>query len=781
MKSPLKRPELLAPAGSLEAFEAAVAAGADAVYVGAPGANARALARDFSPEELAAMIEFAHARQVRVYAAMNSLIKEDELPAAARTLQLLVGLGIDALIIQDLGLYALARRHFPQLRLHASTLMGAHNPPAVQQLAQMDFARVVLARELSLPEISEIHRHSPVELEVFVHGAMCFSYSGLCLFSSYLGGKSSMRGRCVQPCRRRYQWGGGPEKVSKHRGQEVSDHVGRRGRLPEQGGATATEPGGYLFSMNDLEALELLPELIAAGVASFKIEGRMRSAQYVGQVVRAYRLVLDAWAGMGPEMNKSAPVFAAALAEGRTLLQEAMGRRAGPGFFPAGEGRPPGELIAPQHSGNTGLFLGKIESCRGKLARLALRQPVRNGDRLRLHLEASGERQPFTLKGLGHGQGQAAAGERVEIVLPGPARPGDSLYKVDAAERRQGAAARRQLVVGEGHRRRVAALIRASQGKAGEFAYLVARPAGAPGKASAPRKPLPGPGRRGRSGQPVAELPIRVRLDDPLLLRGPWPSGVEALIVPLSPEQWPGFAKALAVKPRLPGRLIWALPPVIIAPDLPWYQARIKELRGRGFAAWQIGHLGQVALFDAAEDEAAATGSSRPAPRKGLRSPALTLEGDYTLNIMNHLALETCRRLGLVSVQAAVESDREMLALLGRRLPGAFGLTIYGRPPLFTARAAPDFFRWQTPFVSPRGESFVLVREFGQTLALAAQPFSLLAHTQELAAMGVAYGVIDLRRLRLKKNDLAGLLRQAGKPLRGRPPLSSFNYRAGLA
>lgn len=725
MKSPLKRPELLAPAGSLEAFEAAVAAGADAVYIGAPGANARALARDFSPEELAAMIEFAHARQVRVYAAMNSLIKEDELPVAARTLQLLAGLKIDAVILQDLGLYALARRHFPQLRLHASTLMGAHNRPAVDQLAKMGFVRVVLARELSLSEISEIRNHSQVELEVFVHGAMCFSYSGLCLFSSYLGGKSSMRGRCVQPCRRRYQWEGSGE-------------------------------GGYLFSMNDLDALELLPQLAAVGVSSFKIEGRMRSAQYVGQVVRAYRLVLDALAPEGGD-------GAAALAEGRVLLQQAMGRRAGPGFFPAGEGWSPEALIAPQHSGNTGLFLGKIESCRGKLARLLLRQPVQNGDRLRLHLEASGERQPFTLKGLAVGKGRAAAGARVEISLPGPARPGDSLYKVDSAERRQGAAAKRQLLVEDGHRRRVAALVKAAQGKSGEFAYLVARPAGAPGKQRSTRRPLPGGGRRSRGGRDGAELPLRIRLDDPKQLRWVWPPAVEALILPLAPEQWPGFAEAVSRPARLPGRIIWALPPVILPPDLPWYEARIKELRGRGFAAWQLGHIGQLPLF-------APAGTA-----------ALSLSGDYTLNIINHLALETCRKLGLASVQAAVESDRETIALLGQRLPGGFGLTIYGRPPLFTARATPAFFRWQTPFVSPRGERFVLVREFGQTLALAEQPFSLLSQAPELATTGVAYGVIDLRRLQLKKNDLAALLRQVGKPLRGRPPLSFFNYRAGLA
>nr|MDA8166014.1 U32 family peptidase [Desulfobacteraceae bacterium] len=389
------KPELLAPAGTLEVFETAVAHGADAVYIGAPDLNARALAKHFSMAEIAAMIDHAHGRKVKVFLAMNSLAREDELPQAARTLAMIEALGADGLILQDLGLYHLARKHFPGLRLHASTLMAAHNSLAVRQLASMGFRRIVLARELTLTEIKAIRAANPgVELEVFIHGALCFSYSGLCLFSSFLGGKSGLRGRCVQPCRRRYTWSG-------------------HGSGPQS---------GYFFSMHDLAGLDFLAALRAAGVASFKIEGRMRSAGYVGAVVAAYRLAIDH--PDDPEKMK----------EAAALLKEAMGRKTTPGYFPAAE---PPTAFSPEHSGNIGLFLGKVGD--GAKPQLTLQAPLKAGDRLRLHQEQSGERQAFTLKRLwreGKPVEEAKTGDTVAVELPVPATAGDSLYKVDTGERR---------------------------------------------------------------------------------------------------------------------------------------------------------------------------------------------------------------------------------------------------------------------------------------------------------------------------------------------------------
>lgn len=312
--------ELLAPVGSLETFRAALDGGADAVYVGAPGFNARNLARDVRIEEIGAMIRLCHDLDKKLYIAANSLILERELPQVIETLALLQELGPDALIVQDLGLIQLVRNYFPQLKLHGSTLTTVHNSEGVRFQADLGCERVVLARELTLKEIGTIAaRRGETELEIFIHGAMCFSYSGLCLFSSYLGGKSSLRGRCVQPCRRAYSTGG---QGAKGRG--------KRG-----------ESSKYLFSMNDLNGLEAVPFLREAGISSLKIEGRLRSAHYVNSIVAAYRKVLDA----DPEKQQRA------LGEAKELEEQAMSRKTTSGYFFSPQ---PIEAITPPSIGKYG-------------------------------------------------------------------------------------------------------------------------------------------------------------------------------------------------------------------------------------------------------------------------------------------------------------------------------------------------------------------------------------------------------------------------------------------
>ena len=713
------RMELLAPAGSLEAFSAAVAAGADAVYIGAPALNARALAKQFSLAEVAAMIDHAHGRGVKVYAAMNSLMKEEEIPAAVRLLAALAELSVDAVILQDLGVYGLAREYFPQLRLHASTLMLAHNSLAVQHFAAMGFRRVVLAREVTLAEIRQFRRQSPVELEVFVQGAMCFSYSGLCLFSSYLGGKSGLRGRCVQPCRRRYTWQG------------------------------SRKEGGYLFSMNDLSALPLLPELQAAGVGSLKIEGRMRSAQYVAQVVAAYRLALD---HSGDEKS---------LAEAASMLDAAMGRKATVGYFRTPQ---PAGIITPHHSGNIGIFLGKIERVKGGRAVLVLRDAVRSADRLRLHGEGSGERQSFTLKELrvlGKSVQEAAAGTKVEVAISGAVRPGDSLYKVDVSERRALAAGRHAIDP------RPFAKLAARLAEPKEAAAILGRLG--IGKAKAPAKPA------AKKGRPPAEaaLPLWLKVDDLRLLNQRLPAEVVAVVAQLTPETYSQQQKLGRALAPLRPKLIWALPPVMLEADLSFYAKTITALRDSGFAAWQLSHVSQVGFF-------ADQRPRRPAGRGGHSGGVMAgLHGDYRLNVLNSLSQRVLVGMGLASVQAAVEIDRESLAAVAGARAGLLGLMVYGRPPLFTARLMPRFFRYDQPLVSPKGEVFELKKAFGQTVAVAQHPFSLLPHQSELAAMGVAYGVVDLSLMGLGLREATQLLRGLGKG-HPRQRLSTFNYRGTL-
>ncbi|MBT8406893.1 MAG: U32 family peptidase, partial [Deltaproteobacteria bacterium] len=276
------QPDLLAPAGNIESFFAGLEYGADAIYVGCRHHNARALATNFSLEEIARLKEYAHGHKVKLYVALNAIAREEELGELVHILASLSQIEPDGLIIQDGAIARLCRLYFPNLKLHASTLMTVHNSTGVEQLESMGFQRAVLARELTIDEITQICADTSLELEIFVHGALCFSYSGLCMASSFYGGRSSLRGRCVQPCRRLY----------------------RAGRQQ-----------GYFFSTNDLSAIGLIPALRRLGLAALKIEGRMKPASYVAAVVRAYRLVLDASEADEHE----------AIVEARDILREAYG------------------------------------------------------------------------------------------------------------------------------------------------------------------------------------------------------------------------------------------------------------------------------------------------------------------------------------------------------------------------------------------------------------------------------------------------------------------------
>ncbi len=261
--------ELLSPVGSFECLKAAVQNGADAVYFGAGQFNARAFASNFEEENLSKAIHYAKLRNVKTHLTLNTLLKKEELQDAIILAQIAYQAGIDAVIVQDLGLTYLLKKYLPLLPLHASTQMTIHNLEGVRQLEQLGFQRVVLARELSVNEIQFICDNSSLEIEVFIHGALCISYSGQCLFSSMVGGRSGNRGTCAQPCRLAYQL---IEKKEKN---------------------TNTLQKGYLLSPRDLCGLESIPALLQAGVHSLKIEGRMKSPEYVATVTRIYRKYID--------------------------------------------------------------------------------------------------------------------------------------------------------------------------------------------------------------------------------------------------------------------------------------------------------------------------------------------------------------------------------------------------------------------------------------------------------------------------------------------------------
>ena len=271
-----KRPELLVPAGSPEVLKVAVGYGADAVYIGGEEFRLRAKAKNFGPEEMAEGIAYAHARGVKVYVTANILAHEAELADAAAYFSMLAELKPDALIISDPGLFMLARRHCPEIPVHISTQASNTNSESFSFWHAQGAKRVVCARELTLEEIREIRERIPEELEIecFVHGAMCASYSGRCFLSASLTGRSANQGECTHPCRWKY-------------------YLMEETRPGEYMPIEQNERGSYIFNSKDLCMIGHIPELVEAGIDSFKIEGRMKTALYVAMVARTYRMALD--------------------------------------------------------------------------------------------------------------------------------------------------------------------------------------------------------------------------------------------------------------------------------------------------------------------------------------------------------------------------------------------------------------------------------------------------------------------------------------------------------
>lgn len=286
-----KQLELLSPAGSFECAKAAVDAGADAIYMGGARYGARAFAKSTSDDSIIDSIKFVKENGKKFYLTVNTLFKQRELKEIFLFLDPIVDAGVDAFIVQDLGVAMLLKNKYPNVELHASTQMTITSSKAINLIKPLGFTQVVLARELSIKEIKAIKKEvgDDIKLEAFVHGSMCYSYSGACLMSSFIGGESGNRGRCKGPCRLPYRRGEGSigaDTIRPPRKRECLQSPTRRGEFHE--------PAPYILSMKDMCALNSLSGLVNAGVTSFKIEGRMRQADYVYGVTKTYRKYLDA-------------------------------------------------------------------------------------------------------------------------------------------------------------------------------------------------------------------------------------------------------------------------------------------------------------------------------------------------------------------------------------------------------------------------------------------------------------------------------------------------------
>lgn len=366
------KPELLSPVGDFECLKAAVQNGANSVYLGASAFSARARATNFGHDELKQAIIYAKSRGVEVHLALNTLIKNSEFDEAVSLAVEAYNYGVDAIIIQDIGLAKYLLENYPEIPLHASTQMTVHNLAGVKQLEALGFKRVVLSRELSLKEIEYIKENSNIEIEVFIHGALCISYSGQCLLSSMIGGRSGNRGLCAQPCRMPYSL------IEENKQTNVKNEL----------------DSGYILSPRDNCAIELLPELIKLGIDSFKIEGRMKTPLYVATVTRIYRKYIDLVLNniskdneqirkmINESLDKVNPDTG--LSDREELLQVFNRGGFSKAHFMEEANR---NLIYSKKPNNIGTFIGKIQhinESKGHLT-LKLENPVSVGDKIMIN------------------------------------------------------------------------------------------------------------------------------------------------------------------------------------------------------------------------------------------------------------------------------------------------------------------------------------------------------------------------------------------------------------
>lgn len=345
----MKKVEILAPAGSFEALKAAVQNGADAVYLGGSMFGARAFANNFDEQEMKEAIAYAHVYGVNVYVTMNTLLKEDEVKDAVAYAGYLYSIDVDAIIVQDMGLFSILRSMFPDLELHCSTQMHIHNKEGINFMKECGAGRVVVPRETSVEEIKEFSKLG-IDLEVFVQGAICVSYSGQCLMSSRLFERSGNRGACAQPCRMQYS-------LWKEEGNTCSQ---------------VQTKGNYLLSPKDLNTIDKVPQLIEAGIASFKIEGRMKRPEYVALMVREYRKAVDAY-----YENKKVKINEETKKEMSKIFNR--GFTAGHLFHQMGS-----QLMNPYRPNHIGIEIGKVVWANKNKMRIELKEDLLQGDGIRI-------------------------------------------------------------------------------------------------------------------------------------------------------------------------------------------------------------------------------------------------------------------------------------------------------------------------------------------------------------------------------------------------------------
>ena len=585
--------ELLAPAGSMEALRAAVCNGADAVYLGADTFNARINARNFSAADLQEAVVYCHVRGVKVHLTLNTLVLDREMPRAAELIRLAASCGIDAFIVQDLGVVSLCRQLAPDVPIHASTQMSIHSLEGVMEAAALGCSRVVLARELPAEEIAHICKKSPVEIEVFVHGALCMCYSGQCYLSSVIGRRSGNRGQCAQPCRLPYGYG-------------------------------RFESTRYPLSLKDNCLVGELDELRRMGVASIKIEGRMKRPEYVAIVTRAYRTVLNGGKLMPSDLQELETAFSRqGFTDGYFRGQtgsDMFGRRQ--------EGEDTADLFAsaratyeqgePQRIGVR--FYAMIR--RGEPAQLAVEDPDGNLCRTRGPVPEQAVYRSLTPQDLEQ-QLKKTGGTPYLCTAVRSSLDPDLMLPASAIN---------------AMRRDVIAELTAKRGRA------------APARLNAYDEP---PRYDGIAGEPQLTIAVRTagQITSRMLSMKP-----TVLYVPLSElAEHPDLPQRVSVETQLAA----ILPRVIWSGELAPVARQLRTVYEMGVRQVLAGNLGQLHIA---------------------RAAGFAVRGDFGLNIVNSRAMRYLREQGLDSQLLSFELTLPQIRDISKAVPAE--LLIYGRLPL---------------------------------------------------------------------------------------------------
>lgn len=585
--------ELLAPAGSMEALRAAVCNGADAVYLGADTFNARINARNFSAADLQEAVVYCHVRGVKVHLTLNTLVLDREMPRAAELIRLAASCGVDAFIVQDLGMVSLCRQLAPDVPIHASTQMSIHSLEGVMEAAALGCSRVVLARELPTEEIAHICKRSPVEIEVFVHGALCMCYSGQCYLSSVIGRRSGNRGQCAQPCRLPYGYG-------------------------------RFESTRYPLSLKDNCLAGELDELRRMGVASIKIEGRMKRPEYVAIVTRAYRTVLNGGKLMPSDLQELETAFSRqGFTDGYFRGQtgsDMFGRRQ--------EGEDTADLFAsaratyeqgePQRIGVR--FYAMIR--RGEPAQLAVEDPDGNLCRTRGPVPEQAVYRSLTPQDLEQ-QLKKTGGTPYLCTAVRSSLDPDLMLPASAIN---------------AMRRDVIAELTAKRGRA------------APARLNAYDEP---PRYDGIAGEPQLTIAVRTagQITSRMLSMKP-----TVLYVPLSElVEHPELRQRVGVETQLAA----ILPRVIWSGELVPVARQLRTVYEMGVRQVLAGNLGQLHIA---------------------RAAGFAVRGDFGLNIVNSRAMRYLREQGLDSQLLSFELTLPQIRDISKAVPAE--LLIYGRLPL---------------------------------------------------------------------------------------------------